>query len=266
MKYRVKIRNYRLKSHKIQKEKHIRIAFLSDAHNQVWDEEGTKILNLLERERPDLVLIGGDMIVGQRDTDVQKTADFIRQVSMRYPVCYADGNHEQRIRLKHQEFGSMHEEYEKLLEKTEVVRIRNQKMQLDIHGVLLTVYGFDPACRFYHRGKQEGGMCEELERVFGKPESDRFTILLSHTPAYFEEYRKWSPDLTLSGHYHGGVMLLGHKTGVIAPDFHLFSPYCCGVHGDERSRMIVSAGLGEHTIPLRIHNPRELTIIDIEGA
>mgnify|MGYP000550335492 CR=1 FL=1 len=27
--------------------------------------------------------------------------------------------------------------------------------------------------------------------------------------------------------------------------------------------MIVSAGLGEHTIPVRIHNPRELVLINL---
>ena len=27
--------------------------------------------------------------------------------------------------------------------------------------------------------------------------------------------------------------------------------------------MIVSAGLGEHTIPIRIHNPRELILVDL---
>lgn len=266
MRYKVKVRSYRLTSHKIQQNKRVRIAFLSDAHNRVWDEEGRCILNLLEKNQPDLVLIGGDMIVGQKDTDVRRTADFIRQLSERYPVYYADGNHEQRIRMQPQEFGSMYEEYNKLLDKTDVVRIRNQKIRLEIKDVSLTIYGLDPERRFYNRGREETGICRELENIFGKPEKDSFTVLLAHTPRYFEEYRKWSPDLTLSGHYHGGVMLLNQKVGVIAPDYRLFSPYCCGLHGDEKSRMIVSAGLGEHTIPLRIHNPRELTIIDIEGV
>lgn len=266
MRYKVKVRSYRLKSHKIQQNKRVRMAFLSDAHNRVWDEEGRRILNLLEKNQPDLVLIGGDMIVGQRDTDVRKTADFIRQVAEQYPVYYADGNHEQRIGLKPQEYGTMYEEYNNLLEETDVVRVRNQKIRLEIKDVSLTIYGLDPDRRFYNRGKEETGMCGELESIFGKPENDSFTVLLAHTPRYFKEYQKWSPDLTLSGHYHGGVMLLNQKVGVIAPDYRLFSPYCCGLHGDENSRMIVSAGLGEHTIPLRIHNPRELTIIDIEGV
>ena len=266
MRYKVKVRSYRLTSHKIQQNKRVRIAFLSDAHNRVWDEEGRCILNLLEKNQPDLVLIGGDMIVGQKDTDVRRTADFIRQLSERYPVYYADGNHEQRIRMQPQELGSMYEEYKKLLDKTAVVRLSNQKIRLEIKDVSLTIYGLDPERRFYNRGREETGICRELENIFGKPENDSFTVLLAHTPRYFEEYRKWSPDLTLSGHYHGGVMLLNQKVGVIAPDYRLFSPYCCGLHGDEKSRMIVSAGLGEHTIPLRIHNPRELTIIDIEGV
>ena len=81
MRYKVKVRSYRLTSRKIQQNKRVRIAFLSDAHNRVWDEEGRHILNLLEKNQPDLVLIGGDMIVGQKDTDVRKTANFIKQVS-----------------------------------------------------------------------------------------------------------------------------------------------------------------------------------------
>ena len=165
----------------------MRIAFLSDAHNRVWDEEGRCILNLLEKNQPDLVLIGGDMIVGQKDTDVRRTADFIRQLSERYPVYYADGNHEQRIRMQPQEFGSMYEEYNKLLYKTDVVRIRNQKIRLEIKDVSLTIYGLDPERRFYNRGREETGMYQELENIFGKPENDSFTVLLSHTPRYFNE-------------------------------------------------------------------------------
>ena len=34
----------------------------------------------------------------------------------------------------------------------------------------------------------------------------------------------------------------------------------------EGKYILVSAGLGEHTIPVRIHNPRELLIIELEGT
>ena len=35
---------------------------------------------------------------------------------------------------------------------------------------------------------------------------------------------------------------------------------------DPERHMIVTAGLGEHTIPFRIHNPMELAVIDILPA
>ncbi len=52
--------------------------------------------------------------------------------------------------------------------------------------------------------------------------------------------------MTFSGHYHGGVMMLGKKRGAIAPDFRIFPGECGGMHQKNGCAVIVSAGLGEH--------------------
>ena len=72
-------------------------------------------------------------------------------------------------------------------------------------------------------------------------------------------------DLILSGHYHGGIVRLGGKYPVVGNDFTLFPKYAYGYYEKEQSVMLVSAGLGEHTIPLRLWNPRELVVADIKG-
>ena len=68
--------------------------------------------------------------------------------------------------------------------------------------------------------------------------------------------------MTLCGHYHGGVWRFGKHRGLISPDFRLF-PRAHGLFRKDGRNVIISAGLGEHTIPVRIHNPRELVILEL---
>ena len=136
-------------------------------------------------------------------------------------------------------------------------------MQVEKKGIPLTICGLEPDERFYEKGRRKEGMVEELEKRFGQPDPDRITILLAHNPRYKKEYLSWGATVTFCGHYHGGVMMLGKRRGAISPDFRLFPGECGGINKKGEHAVIVSAGLGEHTIPLRIHNPRELTILRI---
>ena len=88
-------------------------------------------------------------------------------------------------------------------------------------------------------------------------------ILLAHNPLYGDTYLDWR-NLTLSGHLHGGMIRLG-KRAVVVRIFTLlrwlrdvpergFQPY-----------RLFSAGMGEHTIPVRICNPRELVVVELWG-
>lgn len=67
----------------------------------------------------------------------------------------------------------------------------------------------------------------------------------------------------MSGHYHGGVLRLSEHYGLACPQYLFLPPYCCGDFHKENKHMLVSAGLGEHTVPLRINNPRELIIAEL---
>ena len=102
------------------------------------------------------------------------------------------------------------------------------------------------------------------ERI-GEAPPDGFTILLPHHPDYIGEYAAWGADLVLAGHLHGGQMRLPGIGGLIAPGFKLFPPYTKGRYALGKTEMIVSPGLGTHTIPFRVFNPRELVIVDLIG-
>ena len=98
--------------------------------------------------------------------------------------------------------------------------------------------------------------------MIGTPSKAGIHILLAHNPKYGNTYLSWGADLILSGHYHGGILRFNENYGLTCPQYLLFPPYCCGRFQSGKSTMIVSAGLGEHTIPIRLHNPRELLVIE----
>ena len=126
------------------------------------------------------------------------------------------------------------------------------------------VLDLPPEC--YHRGrKKEIPTSEQIETLLGNPvkKEDEVTILLAHNPMYFSKYHNGNPDLVLSGHLHGGIMILPFLGGVIGPDFRLFPKYYEGVFKENDTFMIVSRGLGTHHLPFRFFNRPEVTVIEV---
>ena len=72
-----------------------RIIFLSDMHNHVYGKQNNKLFEAIKAEQPDLILIGGDMLVAKNDVRYQEALDFVSRLPQLCPVYYASGNHEQ---------------------------------------------------------------------------------------------------------------------------------------------------------------------------
>ncbi len=105
-----------------------------------------------------------------------------------------------------------------------------------------------------------------LPKILGEPRTDACQILIAHNPLYFEEYAAWGADVVVSGHVHGGIMRLPVLGGVLSPNLSLFPKYDGGRFELGRAVMILSRGIGTHTIPLRIFNPAELVVLDFKKA
>ena len=113
--------------------------------------------------------------------------------------------------------------------------------------------------RFVRRKMKPG----YLESVLGEKSGDQYQILLAHNPDYFRDYAQWKPDLVLSGHVHGGVIKLPFLGGVVAPSLRPFPHYDGGLFEEYGCKMILSRGLGMHTIPVRLFNPGELILVEL---
>ena len=104
-----------------------------------------------------------------------------------------------------------------------------------------------------------------MERALGKPDEKRFSILLAHSPVFFEEYAAWGADLTLSGHFHGGTIRLPVLGGVMTPQYQFFYPRCAGEFTDEKGRrMLVGRGLGTHSINIRFCDKPQVLVVKLK--
>ena len=79
-------------------------------------------------------------------------------------------------------------------------------------------------------------------------------------------YKAWGADLILSGHLHGGIVRIPGLGGVISPQAFLFPRYSGELTLEGDQTVIVSRGLGTHTIHLRLFNTPELVSISLEPA
>ncbi len=88
-------------------------------------------------------------------------------------------------------------------------------------------------------------------------------ILLCHRPYFLDEAASAGMDVVLSGHTHGGQIVLGHIGGVALTPAALASPYVWGKYSRGRTQMYVSRGIGTVGLPMRINCPPEITKITL---
>ena len=87
--------------------------------------------------------------------------------------------------------------------------------------------------------------------------------VLSHRPDLMEYYVSLGADLELSGHAHGGQLIIpGVLNGLYAPYQGFFPKYAGGEYALDNTTMIVSRGLCKNDLP-RVFNRPELVVVDI---
>lgn len=236
-----------------------RIVLLSDLHNHSYGKDNKRLLDAIRKQRPDLILAAGDLYTAAKGGDTQCAIQLLKALSESYPVYCINGNHEQKTRLYPETFGNMYEQYAKAVQGAGVRLLTNEKVSLPQWNI--DIYGLELDKKFYGKLKRTAMQEGYLGRMLGKPDASRYNILIAHNPDYFKNYAQWGADLVVSGHVHGGLMRLPLLGGVISPALRLFPKYDGGQFREGKSVMVLSRGLGMHTLPIRIFNPGELVVI-----
>ena len=258
-----RVTRYRVASPKLTGEK--TCVFLSDLHNQVYGENNCKLIDAVKNESPDLILIGGDMLVGKNGHSYEPALACVKELVKIAPVYYANGNHEERMKLKPEKYDQSYALYREKLLKFGVHLLENESTVLsDDSKVRLTGLEIPLEC-YTHLKRREmpGGAIKER---IGNRDPEAFQVLLAHNPSYMKEYLAWGADLILSGHLHGGMVRIPGIGGVIGPDFVLFPKYSGEMRRVGDQTVIVSKGLGTHTIHIRLFNPAEIVVLSLNNC
>ena len=260
-----RVTKYRICSQKlngIKREK--KIIFLSDLHNRMYGEENERLLESIRNQHPDLILIGGDMLVRKDGNSYDKTVHFLAKLPGICPVYCANGNHEQKLKELPDKYEQSYEEYKKALTASGIHMLENASETVKLEEVPVKLSGLEILLGAYARfGKKELSLKEITDRI--GEHGDDYQILLAHHPGYMKEYLAYGADLILGGHYHGCVVQLPGIGGVISTNFTLFPKYSGGIYQEGEQTAVVSRGLGTHSVPLRLWNWPELIVLELSG-
>lgn len=248
---------YEIRSKKISRE--YSFVLLSDLHNKSFGVQNERLIKAIDALSPDAVLVAGDMFTAKKGEKYKVAAALMENLAGKYPIYYGMGNHEHRVAKCPEEFGNIYEKYADRLHKAGITPLINESVS--IPSANIRVCGLQLDRRYYGKFHKKAMPGNYLEEILGSADSSSFQLLIAHNPDYFEEYAKWGANLVVSGHVHGGLMRLPLLGGVVSPKLTLFPKYDGGRFEYKDSTMVLSRGLGTHTLPIRIFNPGELVFV-----
>ncbi|MBQ7615418.1 MAG: metallophosphoesterase [Butyrivibrio sp.] len=266
--HRFVVREYEVISEKVSRD--ITFVLLTDLHGYVYGIDNDKLIEKIYEIDPDYILCAGDMFIAREvkgELHTQAGFNLLKNLAKKYPIFISNGNHEEKIKSFREKFGNYFDRYKDSLTRLGVHYLENESFVLAdenvrISGLELPLETFTKVIRY----KMPEGAIEKKLGKIGQSDRDKFQILIAHNPVFFEEYAQWGADLTVSGHVHGGIIRLPLLGGVISPALTLFPKYDGGKYERDNKTMILSCGLGTHTIHVRLFNPGEVSVIRVKRA
>lgn len=258
-----RVRKYKVKTKKnIGIQNCVKVIFLSDLHNCVYGNKNDKLYKAIQAEMPDMILIGGDMLVAKEGSSVQEALEFVKKLPHICQVYYTNGNHEQRMKENTDIYGDTYERYKAKLENCGVCFLENKAENIEKNGMKFSIYGLELDSSVNRKFKKADVTEKTVEEKIGKKGKD-YSILMAHSPAYMDAYKKWGADLILSGHLHGGLVRCPGIGAVVTPQGFLFPKYSGEMRREGEQTIVVSRGLGSHTINIRLFNMPEVIAIEV---
>lgn len=237
-----------------------RIVLISDLHDHQFENDNEELVEKIREQSPDIIVMDGDMLNGDSEND-QTVVDLIRSLIGIAPVYYSFGNHE----YYYIEEG--HVELQNDLEEAGAVVLNYQNIDIEVKGNPIRLGGL------YEYGFETGMQSEEenqravsyLEKYV---DTDRYIIMCAHRPESFYPWDMadtWGIDLVLSGHLHGGQVIIPGIGGLYSSLENFFPKYDFGQYKLEKSDIIITRGLSSNKKVLpRLNNPPEVAVINIE--
>jgi predicted MPP superfamily phosphohydrolase len=216
----------------------LRIGFLTDVHRSffVSQEDVADAVSILMNEKPDLVVLGGDYVTWGDRSYIGPSAEALAPLSAPLGVFGILGNHDDDHAMP------------TALGKTGAQVLKDARTRIMVKGEPIDLIGI----RFWTRRLAD---IAALSRGAAS-----MSILLAHDPRRLTEAAALGIPLVLSGHTHGGQVVLPVVGALAAQKF----PVVAGVGRRDRTTIFVSRGIGTVYVPIRINCPPEVAILTLE--
>jgi predicted MPP superfamily phosphohydrolase len=218
----------------------LRVGMLTDVHRSLWvsHEDVAQATTLLMAEQPDLIVLGGDYVTWGDREYVQQSAEALGSLSAPNGVYGILGNHDDDHDMP------------AALTSRGIQVLKDARTRVTIRGEAIDLVGI----RFWT--KRANDIATVARGATG------FVVLLAHDPRRLTEAASLKIPLVLSGHTHGGQVVLPVAGAVAAQKF----PVVQGIGRRGQTTMFVSRGLGTVYVPLRINCPPEVAVLSLRPA
>lgn len=222
----------------------LRIGLLTDVHRSRWvsHDDVAHAVSAMMATRPDLIILGGDYVTWGNREFVAPVAEALEPLSAPHGVFGILGNHDDDRDMP------------TALAARGIQVLRDARTSVSIRGEALSLVGI----RYWTRRASDIGPL-----VHGAAGT---VILLAHDPRRLTEAAALNVPLVLSGHTHGGQVVLPGIGPVAAQKFSPPVPVMAGIGQRGRTTMFVSRGLGTVYVPIRVNCPPEVAILTLESS
>jgi len=218
----------------------LRIGLLTDIHRSRWvsHDDVTMAVTTMMAEGPDLIVLGGDYVTWGDRQYVTPAAEALAPLSAPSGVFAILGNHDDD------------HEMPSALADNGVQVLKDARTHLTVRGESVDVVGI----RYWTR------RLSDIAKVTGGATGP--VILLAHDPRRLKEAAALDVPLVLSGHTHGGQVVLPGVGAIAAQKF----PVVAGIGRMGKTTMFVSRGVGTVYVPVRLNCPPEVAVLTLEPA
>lgn len=223
------------------------VAFLTDIHHGPFTnlDYVTDVVRTTRMLQPDLILLGGDYSL--RDSKyIGPCFEALSSLKAPMGVYGVLGNHDYWHGLNETQDG---------MQSAKITELTNTGVWFERRSERFRLAGIDDLW-MGHR---------DLKAALGDAKNTDACLLLSHNPDVAETMRDPRVGLILSGHTHGGQVLVPGVGAPFVPS-HYGAKYLKGFVEAPNTKVYVSRGLGLVGGPIRVGSRPELTFITLKAA
>lgn len=244
----------------------LRVAHLSDLHIGFFIRRGSvkRWVEATLAERPDLIVITGDLTDSGRRHQVLPTLEELSRLKAPLGTWAVWGNHDYRFngyQPKNPPQGGLSYGSRANPPRVPMVPPLELEQHLNQRGIrLLHNDGVQLREDLYLAGVEDWWHGEpSVEQALAKKPDSSASLLICHNPDYLYQVPR-SVDLTLCGHTHGGQVVLPWYGPAFTSSS--YGQQFAGGWISDPVPAFISRGLGLSTAPIRVACPAELVIHD----